>query len=336
MPQSVNDCSNTLWNRDKKGKNMVKIDLITGFLGSGKTTFIRNYASYLLEQGMTVGILENDYGSVNVDMLLLQDLESDSCELEMISGCCCDQETHGRRFRTKLISMAMCGYDRVLVEPSGIYDMDEFFDVLREEPIDQWYEIGSVIAIVDSGLEEELSPQADYLLASEAAHAGVILLSRSQEASMEKKQAVVAHLNRALKAIGCDRVIQKEVLDRDWDQFTKADFERILQSGYVMESYQKSFYEARKGFETLYFVEKQMKEEELNQAVRSALQDPACGSIFRIKGFMEVEKDHWVELNATKKKITIKPIAKGQNILIVIGETLCIEELSVYFGNPIQ
>ena len=53
---------------------MIKIDLITGFLGSGKTTFIKKYASYLLKKGMNIGILENDFGAVNVDMMLLQDL----------------------------------------------------------------------------------------------------------------------------------------------------------------------------------------------------------------------------------------------------------------------
>ena len=98
---------------------MVKIDLITGFLGSGKTTFIK------------------------------KDLMGDNCELEMISGGC-DKETHRRRFRTKLIAMGMCGYDRVIVEPSGIYDVDEFFDVLHDEPLDKWYEIGNVITIVEA------------------------------------------------------------------------------------------------------------------------------------------------------------------------------------------
>ena len=49
---------------------MVKIDLITGFLGSGKTTFIRKYAQYLMDAGNNIGILENDYGAVNVDMML--------------------------------------------------------------------------------------------------------------------------------------------------------------------------------------------------------------------------------------------------------------------------
>ena len=134
------------------GKSKIQIDLITGFLGSGKTTFIKKYAAYFLKQGKKIGILENDFGAVNVDMMLLQDLMSDNCELEMISGGC-DEETHRRRFKTKLISMGMCGYDRVLIEPSGIFDVDEFFDVLCEEPLDRWYEIGNVIAIVDARLD---------------------------------------------------------------------------------------------------------------------------------------------------------------------------------------
>ena len=45
---------------------MVKVDLITGFLGSGKTTFIKKYARYLMEQGQNIGILENDFGAINV------------------------------------------------------------------------------------------------------------------------------------------------------------------------------------------------------------------------------------------------------------------------------
>ena len=56
---------------------MVKIDLITGFLGSGKTTFIKKYAKHLIDKGDNIGILENDYGAVNVDMMLLKDLEGE-------------------------------------------------------------------------------------------------------------------------------------------------------------------------------------------------------------------------------------------------------------------
>ena len=125
---------------------MIPVDLITGFLGSGKTTFIRQYASYWMRCGLRIGILENDYGAVNVDMMLLGDLEGDSCGLEMVAGAC-DADCHSRRFKTKLIALGMSGYDRVLIEPSGVFDVDEFFDVLHESPLDRWYEPGSVITV---------------------------------------------------------------------------------------------------------------------------------------------------------------------------------------------
>ena len=55
---------------------MTTIDLITGILGAGKTTFIRKYAANLLTQGKKIAILENDFGAVNVDRMMLQDLQS--------------------------------------------------------------------------------------------------------------------------------------------------------------------------------------------------------------------------------------------------------------------
>ena len=159
---------------------MIKVDLITGFLGAGKTTFIKKYAKYLMDQGLTIGILENDYGAVNVDMMLLQELQGDQCDLSMVAGAC-DADCHRRRFKTKLIAMGMSGYDRVLIEPSGIFDVDEFYDVLYEEPLNRWYETGNVIAIVDGGLEDKLSEQSEFLLASQIAGAGTILLSKTDQ-----------------------------------------------------------------------------------------------------------------------------------------------------------
>ena len=174
---------------------MVQVDLITGFLGAGKTTFLRRYAAWWAGQGVRVCVLENDFGAVNVDAMLLQDLEAVGVEVETISGGC-DCDTHQRRMRTKLISMAMRGFERVVVEPSGIFDVDEFFDVLRDEPLDRWYQLGNVIAIVDALLPETLSPQAEYILASESAWAGKVLLSRCQLATDGQKEGAKAHLAR--------------------------------------------------------------------------------------------------------------------------------------------
>ena len=156
---------------------MIKVDLVTGFLGSGKTSFIREYAGYLIKNGLRVGILENDYGAVNIDRVLLGGLEGERCGIEMVIGGD-DHATHLRRFRTKLIALSMTGYDRVIVEPSGVFDPDEFFDVLRDEPLDSWYEPGSVAAVVDASAPEiPESAEQRYLIAAQAANAGKIILS---------------------------------------------------------------------------------------------------------------------------------------------------------------
>ena len=202
---------------------MVQVDLITGFLGAGKTTFLRRYVRYLVQQGHKVCILENDFGAVNVDAMLVQEVLGPGCDVETISGGC-DCDTHQRRMRTKLIAMAMRGFDRVVVEPSGIFDVDEFFDILRDDPLDRWYQLGSVIAIVDALLPETLSPQAEYLLASETMNAGCVLLSRAQLAAPAQGAAAAAHLERALEAAKSSRRFAPgEILAKDWAALTDAD-----------------------------------------------------------------------------------------------------------------
>ena len=307
---------------------MVKVDLITGFLGSGKTTFIKKYARYLMEQGQNIGILENDFGAINVDMMLLRELEGENCELEMVAGGC-DKDCYRRRFKTKLIAMGMCGYDRVLIEPSGIFDVDDFFDVLHEEPLDRWYQIGNVITVVDASLEKTLSKEADYVLASEVANAGCVLLSKTQDASAEEIRQTVAHLNRALQEIHCSRVLKDEVICKDWEDFTEKEFKKILESGYQAGDYEKRYVNQDEIFQTLFFMDEKIVTSKAKHAAKKIFADPACGGVLRIKGFLQ-DGENWLELNATQHEISLKSIGAGQDVLIIIGEKLNEEKIRYY------
>ena len=269
---------------------MVQVDLITGFLGSGKTTFLRKYVQYLIQQGHNVCILENDFGAVNVDAMLLQDLIGESCDIETISGGC-------------------------------IFDVDEFYDILRDEPLDRWYALGNVVAIVDARLEDTLSPQAEYLLASEAASAGLVVMSRAQQASRAQAEAVVAHLNRALAACRCPRRFGDDVLCKDWAALTDADWERIDRCGWQQTSYVKLHFDEHEAFTSLYFLELGRTAEQLQRAAHTLLQGAGYGHILRIKGFIP-DRGGWLELNAARDAMTLQPIPNGQEVLIVIGEGL--------------
>ncbi|MBQ9234119.1 MAG: GTPase (G3E family) [Lachnospiraceae bacterium] len=342
---------------------MTKVDLITGFLGSGKTTFIRKYVEYLLDKKENVCILENDYGAINVDMMLLADLEEKGCGLEMVAGGC-DYDCHRRRFKTKLITMAMLGYNRVIIEPSGIFDVDEFFEMLPEETLDRLYEIGNVIAIVKADLENDMSVEADCMLASQLAEAGMVLLSRVQEVAHEQLENTVEHINDALKKVKCDRkyaletdtysyetsdiyqsyenydsrkmsdkieIKKQDLLAKNWDELTKDDYERIENSGYKAYPYEKKITMDDNSFDALFFMNLDMKLEEIKASIKKLFMDKTVGKISRVKGFAK-DESIWYEINATEKELSVNSISNGQDVIIVIGENLDKREIDRCFS----
>ena len=311
---------------------MTKIDLITGFLGSGKTTFIRHYARYLLGQGLRIAILENDYGGVNVDRMLLEDLESDRCELEMVVGGSRDCCTHQRRLRTKLISLAMQGFDRVVMEPSGVYDADEFFDVLCEPPLDQWYEAGSVIAVVDAGMaggaQEDLTEETRYLLFSQCAPAGLIAFSRVQMTPPERTLRTEQMLRGILRTFGRQDGPEKKFLRKNWEELEDADFRDIMTCGYAHADYVKHHVDDRGGFGSVFILNPPDGREGLAKKTEELFADRRYGRVLRVKGYIpnEAGAAHggkaWLSLNAVPGSLVFTESETGQAVVVVIGENL--------------
>ena len=310
---------------------MIKIDLITGFLGSGKTTFIKGYARYLLEQGEKIAIIENDYGAVNIDMVLLQDLLGENCNLEMIVGGD-GKEAHRRRFRTKLISMGMSGYTRVIIEPSGIYDADEFFDVLYDEPLDRWYEIGSVIAIVDAETTLMLEDTARYLFMSEIAWAGKLVLSKMSEGT--DAAAITDFINDTMEEYGCSARYDKErdVIAKPFEHLTGQDFVAIQKAGYRKSSYVKKPIEEKRYLPLFYF-DVEMPEDMLISTVHSLFADSKAGKVIRVKGFVKVDDSRQLQINATDAGIQTTPVTSSRNVIIIIGENLNKEYINEIWRN---
>ena len=312
---------------------MMKADLITGFLGAGKTTFLLHYARYLIGKGLKIGILVYDHGAVNVDLPLLQELRGDRCELETIAGAC-DADCHRRRFRTKLIAMGMSGYDRVIIEPSGIFDVDEYFDTLNEPPLDRWYEPGSVIAIVDALMEEPASDDAAFFLASQAATAGCILLSRVQLATQADIDRTIGYLKRAEKRIHCPASPDGRFLARNWEELTPEEYERLMNCGYHPADYVKTIAGRETEFQSLSFLNPELTRRQLEEKISALFQDGSYGSIRRVKGFFQA-REGWYRVNATAGERHIDPVPQGHGAIIVIGSGLNEEKISILMtGKP--
>ena len=303
--------------------------MITGILGAGKTTFLLRYAKYCLSRGERIAVLENDFGAVNVDMLLLQELKCDNCQLETVAGCN-DPYCHRRRFRTQLIALGMQHFDRIIVEPSGIFDMDEFFDLLYESPLDRWYEIGSILTICDAHLRQDMSDETAYLLASEAACCGKLVLSKLNDPNDagEAVSSVLGKLNPALAAIRCSRRFSPDqVLAKSWALLTDDDFCMLTEAGWQHASYVKKYRTEALQSTVHYFMRFRIPDEKLMPVIGSILSDPACGRILRIKGSYQADDGTWHKLNAVNGETETAPVPEGQAVLIIIGEHLSLDAI---------
>ena len=306
---------------------MIQVDLITGFLGAGKTTFLLRYARYLMGRGLKIGILVYDHGAVNIDLPLLKELRGENCELEMLAGGC-DPDCHKRRFRTKLIAMGMSGYDRVIIEPSGVFDMDEFFDTLSEAPLDRWYEAGSVITVVDALLDEQTSEEEDFFLASQAVSAGCVLISKAQLATEQQIQNTLRHLGRAAEQIQCPAILESRILCKPWDELTGEDFDRLMHCGYHMSDYVKTVAGRLSEFQSLSYLDLPLTEAELREKIEALFREERYGKILRVKGFFR-ENGCWYQINATAKEIHVEEVPENRAVLTVIGAGLQEEAICV-------
>ena len=113
------------------GGMRMKVDLIAGFPGSGKTVWIDRYIRYLKNKGLKVRVIQMDFSPVGVDAAML---EKTGCEIVDLSGVCL-RCGGAAKFQSMLIRGAMDGCDRVIVEAPGIYDAGEFFDAMELQEV---------------------------------------------------------------------------------------------------------------------------------------------------------------------------------------------------------
>ncbi len=126
---------------------MIKVDIVSGFLGAGKTTLIKLLAKALNESGERVVIIENEFGEIGIDgkMLEIEGLEV----FEITQGClCCSVKWN---FVETLAMIAReIKPDRILIEPSGIFIPVDVLEVFKISEIKEVMKINSLVNVLDS------------------------------------------------------------------------------------------------------------------------------------------------------------------------------------------
>lgn len=197
---------------------MVKLDVISGFLGAGKTTFIKKMLNACSARAERVVIIENDFGQLGIDKTLLS---GNGIEIyEIAAGClCCSLR---QNFTHTLVEiLAKVDPERIIIEPSGIFVLSEIYAIVKDPRLTGRCQINSVITVVDSVNYLEQKEKYTCFFENQIQHADSLVLSKSQlvkREAIEKIAAALAYINP-----------RAAICTHNWDELTDADILRFME-----------------------------------------------------------------------------------------------------------
>ena len=166
---------------------MTKVDIISGFLGAGKTTLIKKLLLEALK-GEQVVLIENEFGEIGVDGGFLKDA---GIEIrEMNSGCICCSLVGD--FGTALKDVIDKYHpDRIIIEPSGVGKLSDVIKAVKDLHIENEIKLNSASTVVDSLKAKVYMKNFGEFFNNQIEHAGTVILSRTQNQTEEKLEAVI-------------------------------------------------------------------------------------------------------------------------------------------------
>lgn len=174
---------------------MTKIDIISGFLGAGKTTLIKKMLKEAFA-GEQVVLIENEFGEIGIDGGFLK--ESGIEIREMNSGCiCCSLVGDFGKSLKEVVETYHP--DRILIEPSGVGKLSDVIKAVKGVQEDIDVELNSFTTVVDAMKCRLYKENFGEFYSNQVEHAGAIILSRTDKAKVEKVEESV-QLLRELNA----------------------------------------------------------------------------------------------------------------------------------------
>ena len=176
----------------KEMREMTKIDVVSGFLGAGKTTLIKKLLKEALD-GSKVVLIENEFGEIGIDGGFLK--ESGIEIKEMNSGCICCSLVGD--FGTSLKEvLTTYSPERVLIEPSGVGKLSDVLKAVEDVAQDLDVEVNSAVAVVDASKCKMYMKNFGEFFINQVEYAGTIILTRADKTSQEKMNACVEMLRQ--------------------------------------------------------------------------------------------------------------------------------------------
>ncbi len=186
---------------------MTKIDIVSGFLGAGKTTLIKKMVKEAY-QGEKLVLIENEFGEISIDGGFLKDAGIQISEMSSGCICCSLVGDFGKALREVKEQFQP---DRILIEPSGVGKLSDVIVAVENTVADiPDMRLNSFVTVADAGKVKVYMKNFGEFYNNQIEAAGTIILSRTQKLTQEKLEAAVALLR--------EKNPTAAILTTPWDQ----------------------------------------------------------------------------------------------------------------------
>ena len=187
---------------------MAKIDIISGFLGAGKTTLIKKLLSEALK-GQQIVLIENEFGEIGIDGGFLKDAGVNITEMNSGCICCSLVGDFGTALKDVITKF---NHDRIIIEPSGVGKLSDVIKAVQGVAEDAPIELNSLVTVADANKCKMYMKNFGEFYNNQVESAHTIVLSRTQNMKQDKLEACVAMIREHNK--------DAAVITTPWDELT--------------------------------------------------------------------------------------------------------------------
>ncbi|MGQ0286294.1 GTP-binding protein [Pasteurellaceae bacterium 22721_9_1] len=296
----------------------MKIIIVSGFLGAGKTSFIQEM---IKKTGKRFAIVENEFGTLGFDGELLKNQNEDLKVWELTEGCiCCSL---GLDFTYSILTIAnSINPDYLIIEPSGVAWPSKIIRQLEKITYEQ-IQFAPPITIVDGKHYRESRQKFPDYFKDQLSVAGTIVVSKAESFSDEDFTALKADLNLSEDILFPAQAYQNwhediwhEVLSREVSVDSKSDDKQVFLSFRSIENQKKN------DLENIGLQQIHLPSVEQLAHTLLLLTSGICGKVARVKGYCEIN-NQWIKFDMVDKEYAITGCEPMQNQgAVVIGLNL--------------
>ncbi|WP_419727605.1 GTP-binding protein [Terrisporobacter petrolearius] len=287
----------------------IKIDVISGFLGAGKTTFLNEFIKNTDEK---IAIIENEFGDVSIDSDLIK---GDYKVKELPSGCICCSLIGN--FKEAILSLSEeVSLDRIIIEPSGVAMLSDIVKLCENicKSSKKEMTINNIITIVDLCNFYEYEGNFGNFYLNQIKNANIILLSHLKEVDKNQIKTIIDKLSSYNE--------EAYIIEEDWY------FERKLNLKNYIEALETNRVVIKENLKETSRIKRLLKsitidkpkvftEEELKE-VLELLKDKKHGYVLRAKGIIQIEKGKTVHFDFTPNNYSYEYMDEICEVKVVI------------------